>query len=82
MLQGFPAFLFASTVKDGILLQTKKEGKTVTSLLQVCLDLLPCTWGRASFTLHFLPCAFGRASFTLHFLPCTFGRVVLWLRMH
>lgn len=44
-----------------ILLQTKKEGKTVTFLLQVCLVLLPCILGRASFTLHF---------FALRFWPC------------
>ena len=58
-----------------ILLQTKKEGKTVTFLLQVCLVLLPCILGRASFTLHFFalrfcPCIFYFALFVLRFWPC------------
>ena len=51
-----------------ILLQTKKEGKTVTFLLQVCLVLLPCILGRASFTLHFC-----LALLAVHLLPCTFS---------
>ena len=69
-----------------ILLQTKKEGKTVTFLLQVCLVLLPCILGRASFTLHFflallavhlLLCTFCLALLAVHLLLCTFFLALL-----
>ena len=61
---------------QSILLQTKKEGKTVTSLLQVCLALsfCPAFWAvhllLCTFALRFWPCIFYFALFVLRFWPC------------